>query len=302
MASTVENARAQANGIELAYDSFGEEERPTVLLIMGLATPRFAFDEALCRLIADRGFHVVRFDNRDVGDSTHLHDAPAPDLGAALTGDTSSASYRLEDMADDAAGLLDALGVDSAHVVGVSMGGMIAQTLVINHPERVRSLVSIMSTVAPWIGAPREDVLGVLLAPPASDRAGYEQQAVDTWRTIGSPAFSFDEARVRELARRIWDSGYDPAGVGRQLVAIQASGDRAEALGRVDVPTVVIHGDADPLVQHPGGVATAEAIPGAELETIEGMGHDLPPELFELFADRIAGLARRVDASAAPAR
>lgn len=292
----MQDATAHVNGIELVYDTYGDESDPTALLIMGLATPRYGYDEGLCRLIADRGFHVVRFDNRDIGDSTHLHDAPAPDLQAALMGDTSSASYRLEDMADDAAGLLDVLGIESAHVVGASMGGMIAQTLVIRHPERVRSLVSIMSTVAPWIGPPREDVLGVLLAPPPSDRAGHEQRVLDTWRTIGSPGFAFDEDRVRELARRIWDAGYDPIGVARQLVAIQASGDRTAALGRAEVPTVVIHGDADPLVQHPGGAATAQAIAGAELDTVEGMGHDLPVELWERFADRITGLARRVDA------
>jgi len=297
----MEGATARANGLELVYDSYGDEADPTVLLIMGLGTPRYGYDEELCRLIAERGFHVVRFDNRDIGDSTHLHDAPPPDLQAALTGDVSSASYRLEDMADDAAALLDALGIESAHVVGVSMGGMIAQTLVINHRERVRSLVSIMSTPAPWIGAPREDVLGILLAPPPSDRAGHEQRVLDTWKTIGSPDFPFHEDRVRDLARRIWEAGYDPAGVGRQLIAIQASGDRTDALRGVEVPTVVIHGDSDPLVQHPGGVATAEAIGGAELDTIEGMGHDLPVALFERFADRIAGQARSVDAQAAPA-
>ncbi len=297
----MEGATAEANGIELVYDSYGEVADPTVLLIMGLGKPRYGFDEELCRLIAARGFHVVRFDNRDIGDSTHLHDAPAPDLQAALNGDASSAAYRLEDMADDAAALLDALGIESAHVVGVSMGGMIAQALVIRHPERVRSLVSIMSTVAPWIGPPREDVLGILLAPPPSDRAGHEQLAVENWKAVGSPGFPFHEERVRGLARRIWEAGYDPAGVGRQLIAIQASGDRTEALRRVEVPTLVIHGDSDPLVQHPGGAATAEAIRGAELETIEGMGHDLPVELFERFADRIAGLARRADAHATAA-
>ncbi|CAA9486905.1 MAG: Beta-ketoadipate enol-lactone hydrolase [uncultured Solirubrobacterales bacterium] len=297
----MEGASAQANGIELVYDGYGDPADPTVLMIMGLGTPRWGYDEELCRLIADRGFHVVRFDNRDIGDSTHLHDAPAPDLEAALGGDVSSASYRLEDMADDAAGLLDALRVESAHVVGVSMGGMIAQTLVIRHPERVRSLISIMSTVAPWVGPPREDILGILLAPPASDQPGHERQVLDTWKAIRSPGFPFHEDRVRELARRVWEAGYDPPGVARQLIAIQASGDRTEALRRVDVPTVVIHGDCDPLVQHPGGVATAEAIAGAELDTITGMGHDLPVELFERFAERIAELASRADAEAVAA-
>ena len=292
----VHGATAQCNGVELVYDAYGDADDPPVLLVMGLGTPRQGFDEELCRSIAAKGFRVIRFDNRDIGESTHLRDAPPPDLRAALMGDTSSAAYRLEDMADDAAGLLDALGIESAHVVGASMGGMIAQTLAIHHPQRVRSLVSIMSTVAPWIGAPREDVLAVLLAPPPRDRAGHEQRVLETWRTIGSPGFAFEEDRVRALARVIWDAGYDPLGVGRQLMAIQASGDRSEDLRQLDLPALVIHGDSDPLVQHPGGVATAEAIAGAELETIEGMGHDLPPELFERFAERIAELARRVDA------
>ena len=299
-------ARARANGVELEYEITGPEQGEAVLLINGLGTQLISWPDSLIDGLAGHGFRVIAYDNRDAGLSTRFDAAGPADLAGAFAAARAKqpvqAPYRLEDMADDAAGLLDALGIDSAHVVGVSMGGMIAQTLVVNHPERIRSLVSIMSTVAPWIGAPREDVLGVLLAPPASDLAGYEQQAVDTWRTIGSPAFSFDENRVRELARRIWSSGYDPVGVGRQLLAIQASGDRTEALGRVDVPTAVIHGDSDPLVQHPGGVATAEAIPGAELETIEGMGHDLPPELFELFADRVAALARRVEAGASITR
>jgi pimeloyl-ACP methyl ester carboxylesterase len=185
--------------------------------------------------------------------------------------------------------------------VGASMGGMIAQTLAIHHPGRVLTLTSIMSTVAPWIGAPRPDVLALLLRPAPHDRAGHDEMLVDTWRAIGSPGFSFDEDRVRELARRTWESGYDPLGVARQLLAIQASGDRTAALGRLDVPTAVIHGDADPLIQLPGGEATARAIPGAELDVIEGMGHDLPVELFGRFADRIAGLARRSDAHRAAA-
>jgi pimeloyl-ACP methyl ester carboxylesterase len=301
MDAVTDSGRVEANGIELIYDAYGDARRPTVLLVMGLAVPRLGWDERFCRALAERGLRVVRFDNRDVGESTHLHDAPHPDLAAALRGDTSSASYRLEDMADDAAALLDALGVESAHVVGASMGGMIAQTLVIRYPDRVRTLTSIMSSVAPWIGAPRHDVLALLLAPAPRDRAGYEQMVVDTSQAIGSPGFSFDEERVRELARRTWDAGYDPLGVARQLLAIQASGDRTEALRRLDVPTVVIHGDADPLVQLPGGEATARAIPGAELDVIEGMGHDLPVELFDRLAERIAGLAGRADAEHAAA-
>ena len=290
--------RVEANGVELAYDAFGEQGALPLVLIMGLGVPRFGWDEAFCRELAERGFRVVRFDNRDAGESTHLHDAPRPDLVPAFAGDTSSASYRLEDMADDTAGLLDALGIDSAHVVGASMGGMIAQTLAIGHPDRVRSLTSIMATVAPRIGAPRPEVVSVLLGPPARTRDEHERFTVDAWRLIGSPGYSFDERRVRELARRSWDAGYDPPAVARQLLAIQASGDRSEELASLDVPTLVIHGEDDPLVQLPGGEATAHAIPGAQLDVITGMGHDLPVELHERFADRIAALARHAEAGA----
>jgi len=287
-----------ANGIELAYEAFGEVAHPPLLLIMGLGAARFGWDERFCRALAERGLWVIRFDNRDVGESTRVRSAPPPDLRAALTGDTSSASYRLEDMADDAAGLLDALGIESAHVVGASMGGMIAQALVIRHPERVRSLTSIMSTVGPKVGYPRQEALEVLLAPPAQTRGEYEQRIVDNRRVIGSPGFSLDEDRLRQLARRTWDAGYDADGVARQLLAILASGDRTGALGAVEVATMVIHGDSDPLIQPEGGGATAQAIAGAELDVVEGMGHDIPVELHERFADQIAGLVQRVEAGA----
>ena len=288
----IEGGRVRANGIELALDAFGDGRDPPLVLLMGLGVPRLGWDEELCGMLAARGFWVVRFDNRDVGESTHLHDAARPDLAAALRGDTSSAAYRLEDMAEDTAGLLDALGIHAAHLVGASMGAMIAQTLAIRRPERVRSLTSMMSTVAPWVGPPRRDVAAVLFAPPARTRKEHEEAAIATWRLIGSPGFPFDEARVREQARWTWDVGYDPRGVARQLMAIQASGDRIEALRRLEVPTLVIHGEADPLIQLAAGEATAAAIPGARLEVIKGMGHDLPPELYGFFADRIEELAR----------
>jgi len=288
--------RARVGDIELAYDAFGDEDALPLVLIMGLGVPRFGWDEAFCRLLAERRFRVLRFDNRDVGESTHMDEAPRPDLQAAFTGDMSSASYRLEDMAEDTAGLLGALGIDSAHVVGASMGGMIAQTLATHHRERVRSLTSIMSTVAPAIGAPRPEVVPVLLGPPARTREEHERAAVEAWRLIGSPGFSFDENRIRALARETWEAGYDPQGVARQLLAIQASGDRAHALARLDVPTLVIHGEDDPLVQLPGGEATAHAIPGAQLDVIAGMGHDIPVELYDRFAERITALARHAEA------
>ncbi len=293
--------RACANGIELVYETFGVEGDPPLLLIMGLGAPRFGWDDRFCRALAERGLWVTRFDNRDVGESTHLHAAARPDLAAALSGDTSSASYRLEDMADDTAGLLDALGIESAHVVGASLGAMVAQTLIIGHPGRVRSLTSIMSTVGPNVGPPRQEALEALLAPPARTRTEHEQRALDTWQVIGSPGFSFDEDRLRALARRTWDAGYDADGVARQLLAVVASGDRTEALRAVEIPTVVIHGDRDPLLQPEGGRATAEAIAGAELDMVEGMGHDLPVELYERFADRILGLVERAETAVAAA-
>lgn len=294
--------KVSANGIELVYEAFGDEANPPVLLIMGLGVPRVGWDDRFCRALVERGLWVVRFDNRDVGESMHIRAGPRPDLGAALAGDTSSASYRLEDMADDTAALLEAVGIESAHIVGTSMGGMIAQSLAIRHPDRVRSLTSIMSTVAPTVGPPRQDAFEALLAPPAQSRDEHEQRVVDTWHVIGSPGFPFDEERLRTLARSTWDAGYDAEGIARQLLAILASDDRTAELRRIDVPTLVIHGDCDPLVQPEGGRATAEAIAGAELDIIEGLGHDLPVELYERFADCIAGLVQRSESGGRPRR
>ena len=233
----------------------------------------------------------MRFDNRDIGLSTHLHDAPAPDLAAAVTGDTSSASYTLSDMARDTAGLLDALNLERAHVVGASMGGMIAQTLAIEHPQRVSSLTSIMSTTGDTsVGGASEEALGVLLAPPANDRAEAIERSVAAFRVIGSPAYEFDEAGLRERAGLSFDRAHDPAGISRQLLAIIASGDRTPRLRELRVPALVIHGSADPLVRPDGGRATAAAIPGAELFEFDGMGHDLPRALWPTFTDRIVAI------------
>jgi pimeloyl-ACP methyl ester carboxylesterase len=284
-----------ANGIDLAYETFGDEDARPLLLVMGLGTQMLAWHDDLCALLVDRGFFVVRFDNRDIGLSTHLHDAPAPNLMAALGGDTSSASYRLEDMADDTAALLDALGIDSAHVVGASMGGMIAQTLVITHPERVRSLTSIMSTSSPAIGSPTQEALAVLLAAPATSREDAVQRAITSYRVIGSPGYPLDEEWLADIAGTAYDRGYDPVGVARQLLAIHASGDRTAALAGVRVPTLVVHGDRDPLVQVEGGRATAAAVPGAELLVLEGMGHNLPRQLWPTIVDRLVALADRAE-------
>ena len=284
-----------ANGIEIAYETFGDRSGRPLVLVMGLATQMLAWHDDFCGALVDRGFFVVRFDNRDVGLSTHLHDAPAPDVMAAFAGDFSSASYSLEDLADDTAGLLDALSIDSAHVVGASMGGMIAQTLAIRHPSRVRSLVSIMSTPSPKVGGATQEALGVLLAAPATNREEAVERALATYRVIGSPAYPTDEEWLAGVAGESYDRGYDPVGVARQLLAIHASGDRTEGLGAVDVPTLVIHGADDPLVQLPGGEATAKAVPGAELMVLDGMGHNLPRELWPQIVDGIARVADRAD-------
>jgi pimeloyl-ACP methyl ester carboxylesterase len=237
---------------------------------------------------------VVRFDNRDVGRSTKIEGGRPPDLMAAVMGDASSASYTLDEMADDCAGLLDHLGVEAAHVVGASQGGMIAQTLAIRQPGRVLSLVSIMSSTGDRaVGQPHPEALTALLTRPPADREQYAESAVGAFRIIGSPGFQADEEKLRERARASFDRGYHPEGTARQLVAILASGDRTEALRRLEVPAVVIHGIEDPLIDVSGGKATAAAIPGAELELIEGMGHDLPRALWPRFVDLIVANADR---------
>jgi pimeloyl-ACP methyl ester carboxylesterase len=285
-----------STGMEIAYETFGEDRSRPLLLVMGLGTQMLAWHEDFCRELVDRGFFVVRFDNRDAGLSTHLHDAPTPNVMAALTGDTSSASYTLDDMADDAVGLLDALELESAHVVGASLGGMIAQTIAARHPDRVRSLTSIMSTPSPSIGSPTAEALAVLLAPPATNRDEAVQRVVTAYRVIGSPDYPLDEQWLRGVSGESYDRGYDPMGVARQLVAIHASGDRREALRGLDTPTLVIHGEADPLVQVEGGRATAEAVRNAELLVLPGMGHNLPRELWPAITDAIRSLAERAEA------
>ena len=289
-------ARASAGAVELAYEAFGAPADPPVLLIMGLGTQMIAWPDEFCARLAADGRFVVRFDNRDAGRSTHLHDAPEPDVRAAFAGDTSSASYTLSDMAADGVGLLDALGLDGAHVVGASMGGMIAQALAIEHPSRVRSLTSIMSTTGDrWVGGPTEAALGVLLAPPPRSREDAVERAVAAQRVIGSPGFALDEAAIRERAGLAYDRGYDAKGVARQLLAVLASPDRTPRLGGVRVPTLVLHGAEDPLVDVSGGRATAAAIAGAELVVIPGMGHDLPRQAWPQIVARIGALVDRAE-------
>jgi len=295
---TVEIARAVGPArLHIAYERFGDPQLPALLLVMGLGTQMLGWPDGFCEVLVARGLHAIRFDNRDIGLSTHLADAPAPDVRAALLGDPSSASYRLSDMAADLVGLLDALGIDSAHLVGASMGGMIAQTAAIEHPRRVRSLTSIMSTTGdPSVGRPTQRALEALLSPPAATRSEAIERTVSIVRVIGSPGFELDEADLRWRTGLAYDRADDPVGVGRQLVAIAASGDRTAALRAVSVPTLVLHGADDPLVDVSGGRATAGAIPGAELVVFEGMGHHLPRELWAEIARHIGALVERVEA------
>jgi pimeloyl-ACP methyl ester carboxylesterase len=291
---------APANGIEVAYEAFGDPANPTVLLVMGLGVQMLGWDAEFCELLAGRGFHAVRFDNRDVGRSTKIEGGPRPDIMAAAAGDTSSASYTLDEMAEDCAGLLDHLGVEGAHLVGASQGGMIAQTVAVRHPERVLSLTSIMSTTGePSVGQPHPEAIPALLTRPPADRDGFVDFVVGAWKVIGSPGFDVDEAALRARAGASYDRGIFPDGTGRQLLAILASGDRTEGLRGLDLPATVIHGTDDILVDVSGGRATAAAIPGARLELIEGMGHDIPPALWPRLVDLIIENAERAAAPAA---
>lgn len=288
---------ARVGALDIAYEAFGDPADPPVLLVMGLATQMVGWPDEFCRDLADRGLHVIRFDNRDIGLSTHLTDAGAPDI-LALMGGHGSAAYALADLADDTVGLLDQLGLDSVHVVGASMGGMIAQLVAVRSPERVRSLTSIMSTTGDQgVGRPSDAATGVLLAAPAHDRESAIQRAVDTYRVIGSPGFEFDETALRERAGLSFDRAYDPAGVARQLAAILTTPDRTSDLGALDVPALVVHGEKDQLVDVSGGHATAAAIPGAELMIVDGMGHDLPREVWPRLLDALTALVERGEAT-----
>jgi len=289
--------RATANGIDLEYDEHGRPGDPVILLIMGLGAQMTSWDESFVRDLAGRGFRVVRFDNRDIGLSSFLDGAGTPDLAAAATtGEIPAPTYTLADMAADAVGLLDHLGVERAHIVGASMGGMIAQTFVVAYRSRSLTLTSIFSTTgAPDVGQPHEGVAEALfLSAPGADRTGYIDGAVASAKLIGSPGFAFDEDAVRAKAGRDFDRSHHPAGVARQVLAVLLQPDRTADLSRLSIPTLVVHGDADPLVDVSGGRATAAAIPGAELWVVPGMGHDLPPSLFSELADRIAANCRRV--------
>lgn len=280
--------------VEICFSTFGDPEDPPLLLVMGLGFQMIAWPAGFCAQLAAAGFHVVRFDNRDAGRSTHLRGAPTPTLRELGLRRVASPAYTLETMADDAIGVLDHLGIGRTHVVGVSMGGMIAQTIAIRRPERVHSLVSIMSnTGSRRDGQPSAGLLPLLLSKPARDRDGYVASGMRIGARTASPAFPGGEQELRTMLGRNWDRGVDPAGVARQLGAIIASGSRRAALPRLRAPTLVVHGTADRLVAPSGGHATARAIPGADLLLVAGMGHDLPRGLWPRLVAAIAANAGR---------
>jgi pimeloyl-ACP methyl ester carboxylesterase len=279
-------------GITLCYETYGDPADPPVVLVMGLATQMIAWHEDFCEQLADRGFYVVRFDNRDIGRSTHLDFRP-PTMRQMLRRRVRLEQYSLSDMAEDTAGLLSELGIAPAHVVGASMGGMIGQVLAAEHPEAVRSLTSIMSTTGSrWHGQPALSVYRYLLRPPPRDREGYIERAAEVFGLVGSTGFARDDAYIRERAGRSYDRGYDVRAGGRQLGAIVASADRTEQLRTIRAPTLVIHGTVDKMIKPSGGRATARAIRGARLLEIEGMGHDLPRGVWQLILDAVSEHAR----------
>ncbi len=291
-------AIAQANGIELTYDTFGDATAPPIVLIMGLASQMIAWDEEFCATLAARGFRVIRFDNRDVGLSTRLDHLGMPNVAqllmAHMAGQPTRAAYTLSDMARDVVGLLDALGIDAAHVVGASMGGAIAQTLAIEHPRRMLSLCSIMATSGdPSLPPPTPEALQLLMTPTPTDEDGYCRRYLKVMQVLRGSGYPLDEARDQARASQNFRRGIYPPGVARQMVAILASGSRKQALARVRVPTLVIHGSADPLVPVECGIDVAETVPGAQRLIIEGMGHALPISLWPRIVAAIASHASK---------
>lgn len=280
----------------MAYQRFGNPALPPVFLIMGAGAQMINWPEGFCVELASRGLHLIRFDNRDAGLTTHFSDAPVPDFSAIQSGDFSTVTYTLSDMAADTVGLMDALGYDSVHLVGASMGGMIAQTIAIEYPQRVRSLTSIMSTTGDSsVGQPDYSVLGNLGSPPYDDRQAYIDWQIKSRKAIGSPKYPLDEKYVAHIAGLAWDRDHDPLGMMRQAVAVIKSGDRTEQLRSLKMPTLVIHGESDKMINISGGRAVAAAIPGAELVTFEGMGHELPRALWSEFATKIVNLIQRAE-------
>ena len=295
---------ARANGIDICYEIFGDPKAQPMLLIMGLGAQMVLWDDDFCEQLAARSFRVIRFDNRDIGQSSKLSGgtrlSPLELLKLRFLKIPVAAPYKLTDMARDTTGLMDVLGIRSAHLVGASMGGMIAQEIAISDAERVRSLTSIMSTTGnPKVPPPTREAAALVMAPPPATKEEYLVRFAQTWKLLRVGSFPEDEARDHARAERIYARGLNPAGVGRQLRAILASGNRKERLRQVKAPTLVIHGTVDPLVRPEGGKDTAASIPGAKLLMIEGMGHAIPVPMWPRIIDAIATHAKGAAAKAA---
>ncbi len=283
------------NEVELCYQTFGDPDGQPLLLVMGLGGPMNWWDPELCRMLAAEGFYVIRYDNRDTGRSTRMRArVTRSQLLRAFSGQKAKAPYSMSDLAGDAVRLLDHLGLESAHIAGISMGGMIVQTMAVEHPSRVRSLTSIMSTTGRrTVGWQHPRLLPALIAPRKPGRESYIQTSVAFWDVIGSPAYPADGERLAERAGETFDRGYSASGVMRHMMAVLTQPDRTHRLRSLRVPTLVVHGTADKMVHISGGRSTAAAVPGAELLLVDGMGHDLPRELFASFAEAIARTADR---------
>jgi pimeloyl-ACP methyl ester carboxylesterase len=294
-------SKIKSNGIEIEYDCFGKTDAEAILLISGLGTQMIRWSETFCQMLAEQGYFVIRFDNRDTGLSTHFNAAPIPDFTAIANAVSRSempdVPYTLFDMANDAVGLLDKLKINRAHVVGRSMGGMIAQLLAIEHSERVLSLVSIMSSTGnPNLPQASPEVMAAMTSPaphPLQDEQGYLAHCVALSKAIAGRGYPFDESAQRDQALAEIKRAYNPTGFLRQIAAIAATGDLRAYLNNITVPTLVMHGAYDPLVPPEAGKDTAANIKGAELLIIEGMGHDLPPAIFDKVVRAISDNARR---------
>lgn len=283
----------RANGIDIAFDTFGDKSLPPVILIMGLSSQMIIWEDDFCSRLAARGYWVIRFDNRDVGKSTRLDKMGMPRFKDILKGMRTGMQYTLNDMSDDTLGLIEALGIPSAHIVGASMGGMIAQILAMEHPERVRTLTIIMSSTGnPLLPPPTPEAIQYLFLPFPTQRADYIEHFIQMWRILNGGELPIEEERLLELAERTFERGVSPIASARQLAAIYASGSRKDMLASLSIPTLVIHGENDPLLPLECGRDVAKSIPGSKLKIIPGMGHALPPAVWDEVIDAIAGHAQ----------
>jgi len=282
--------------INIAFQRFGEPDTPPVFLMMGAGAQMIAWPENFYLELVKRNLQVIRFDNRDTGLTTHFENAPIPDFQAVMKGDFSTVSYTLSDMAADTIGLIDFFGFEKVHLIGASMGGMIAQTIAIEYPSRIKSLTSIMSTTGnPSVGQPDYVALSTLGKPNYDDRTEYIQWRIKALKTIGSSFYPFEEEDTIANIGLSWDRDHDSLSMVRQSVAVLKSGDRTSLLKKLDIPTLVLHGKIDKMINVSGGIATAEAIPNSKLVLFEHMGHELPQPLWKEFVDLISELINQVE-------